>query len=79
MYQIYVDIFRKLALYIAIAKDFKDEIEVINVRNEIEEYFGKKYCRVYIDIKLNTESNMHYELANLVFRKQQNKSRCRFF
>lgn len=62
MYQIHADIFRKIELYVKIAKHFKEEIKEINVRNEIEEHFGKSYCRVYVNIELKEDSNKKYEL-----------------
>lgn len=64
MYQIHADIFRKLAIYVKIAKQFKEDIETVEVRNEIKEHFGKTYCRVHVNIKLKNESSQHYELQN---------------
>ncbi|CAL1520326.1 hypothetical protein [Chitinophaga sp. MM2321] len=62
MYQIHADIFRKIALYVNITRQFKDDIKGINVSNEIEEHFGKTYCRVYINIELKEDSTNSYKL-----------------
>ena len=56
MYQLHSDIFSKVLIYVNIARQFREEIREINVNNKIEEYFGRKYCRVYVQVKLKEES-----------------------
>jgi len=66
MYQIHADIFRKIELYVSIARKLKEDIKEINVRNEIERHFGKSYCRVYFDIELKEGSERSYELYQII-------------
>ncbi len=71
MYQIHLDIFTKVHLYILIARQFKDNIQEIYVYNEIEEHFGKKYCRIYVEIRLkeNATSEKRWELQETIGEK----------
>lgn len=66
MYQLHADIFRKIELYVKLAKAFKDDLQEIKVRNEIEEHFGKIYCRVYVTLKLKAGSDKEYELYKAI-------------
>ncbi|GAA4737661.1 hypothetical protein [Flavisolibacter ginsenosidimutans] len=59
MYQVHADIFRKIGLYVTIARGFKSDIHEVTVSNEIEEHFGRKYCRVYVNIELKDGSLNH--------------------
>src|SRR5215217_4956847 len=61
MYQLHADIFRKIGLYITIVREFKNDIKEVNLSNEIEEHFGRKYCRVYVHIELIDDS-LQYKL-----------------
>jgi hypothetical protein len=67
MYQLHADIFRKISLYASIARLFKDEIMQLNVSNEIEEYFGRTYCRIYVHIELKDTSTKRYELQERMY------------
>lgn len=59
MYQIYCDIIKKVSGYLTVIRQFKDDIELVKVSNEIIEIFGKRYCRIYVEIKL--KDHLGYE------------------
>lgn len=67
MYQIHSDIFTRIALYVKIARQFKEDIKEIKVSNEIEEFFGKLYCRVYVNIKLKEGSPNKFEVQEALW------------
>ncbi|RXK87058.1 hypothetical protein [Filimonas effusa] len=62
MYQQFSDNFYKLSTYITIIRQFKEDISEVEVKNEIKDVFGKRYCRVYINIKLKEGSDKEYDL-----------------
>ena len=59
MYQIYCDVIKKVSGYLTVARQFKDDVELVKVSNEIIEIFGKRYCRIYVNIKL--KEHLGYE------------------
>lgn len=67
MYQIHADVLNKVTTYVKIARQFREDIKEINVTNEIEEYFGKKYCRVYVRFNLKEGSTKQSELQQVIW------------
>lgn len=68
MYQIHADIFSKVFIYVNIARQFREDIKEINVSNEIEEYFGRKYCRIYVHVKLKEGSTKQNEFQEVIWK-----------
>jgi hypothetical protein len=79
MYKEYDDIISGLLLYVNIVRDFKDEIKEINVENKIESSFGRKYCRVYINIILKEDAVKQGELGKRIFFDFNNRGLKTYF
>jgi hypothetical protein len=81
MYEEYRQVFEKLMKYLVIAREFKDDIKEVYVYNSIELHFGKKYCRIYVEIKLNDEVSMQkrYELQELHYKYFNNVGHTNYF
>lgn len=62
----YRDILTKIFIYVKISRHFKDDISEVIVSNDIEENFGRRHCRIYINIVLKEESKRHYELQTAI-------------
>lgn len=79
MHQEYIDIFRKIFLYVKVVHIYKEEIKEIQISNEIEEYFGKKYCRIYVKINLKEDSYKHYEIQTKIATEFYNCGEKEYF
>jgi len=64
-----VDILNKIGSYLDIISQFKTDIQEINVRNSIEKFYGRRYCRVYIEIKPKEGSEKSHEINDAKWRK----------
>jgi len=60
MYQLHHDIFTKIVSYVTIARQFKEEIQDITIKNAIEEDFGRRYCRVFVEFSLKQNASISY-------------------
>jgi hypothetical protein len=70
MYQLHYDIFAKIVSYVSIARQFKADIQEITVKNGIEEDFGKRYCRVFVEFTLKKNASISYWDLKVAFDDQ---------
>lgn len=66
MYQEFADIFWKISVYVRIIRQFKEDINEVHLKNEIEDSFGRNYCRIYVNINLKENSNNKYALYQAI-------------
>lgn len=61
MYQKHFDMLYKLKLHQRLIDEFREELKEVKVTNSIEQYYGKTYLRVYIELIIKEESSRKRE------------------
>lgn len=73
MYSVFVEIFEKTDQYLKVIRELKEDIEDVYIYNKVENSFGKKYCRIYVEINLiPNPSHSQYEIEKYLYNNFEN-------
>jgi hypothetical protein len=73
MYREFVEIFEKTDQYLKVIRELKEDIQDVYIYNKVEDFFGKKYCRIYVEINLiPNPSHSQYEIEKYLYNNFEN-------
>lgn len=73
MYSVFVEIFEKTDQYLKVIRELKEDIQDVYIYNKVEDFFGKKYCRIYVEINLiPNPSHSQYEIEKYLYNNFEN-------
>lgn len=73
MYSVFVEIFEKTDQYLKVIRELKEDIEDVYIYNKVENSFGKKYCRIYVEINLiPNPGHSQYEIEKYLYNNFEN-------
>ncbi|WP_369765260.1 hypothetical protein [Flavobacterium sp. WC2429] len=73
MYSVFVEIFEKTDQYLKVIRELKEDIQDVYIYNKVENSFGKKYCRIYVEINLiPNPSHSQYEIEKYLYNNFEN-------
>lgn len=73
-YHQYDETFEKIDRYVEFIRQYRDCVKDVHVSNSIEDYFGKRYCRVYVEIAFKLDLKSHFDLQQKLLSKFYNSS-----
>lgn len=73
MYSVFVEIFEKTDQYLKVIRELKEDIQDVYIYNKVKDFFGKKYCRIYVEINLiPNPSHSQYEIEKYLYNNFEN-------